>query len=81
MQWCNCQKKIHVIIINVFLFIVLFAKNCTSQIKSDYLNSHGEEAQEKPPGLYGMGSLRSRLPGASICAVPLSQPFPTKNYF
>ena len=33
------------------LFIVLFAKNCTNQIKSNYLNSHGEEAQEKPPGL------------------------------
>ena len=32
-------------------FIVLFAKNCTNQIKSNYLNSHGEEAQEKPPGL------------------------------
>ena len=30
------------------LFIVLFAKNCTNQIKSNYLNSHGEEAQEKP---------------------------------
>ena len=26
-------------------------------------------------------STRSLLPGASICAVPLSQPFPTKNYF
>ena len=25
--------------------------------------------------------LRSPLPGASICAVPLSQPFPMKNYF
>ena len=34
------------------LFIVLFAKkNYTNQIKSNYLNSHGEEAQEKPPGL------------------------------
>ena len=33
------------------LFIVLFAKNCTDQIKSNYLDSHGEEAQEKPPGL------------------------------
>ena len=33
------------------LFIVLFAKNFTNQIKSNYLNSHGEEAQEKPPGL------------------------------
>ena len=33
------------------LFIVLFAKNCTTQIKSNYFNSHGEEAQEKPPGL------------------------------
>ena len=33
------------------LFIVLFAKNCTNQIKSNYLNSHGEEAQKKPPGL------------------------------
>ena len=27
------------------LFIVLFAKNCTNQIKSKYLNSHGEEAR------------------------------------
>ena len=33
------------------LFIALFAKNYTNQIKSNYLNSHGEEAQEKPPGL------------------------------
>ena len=33
------------------LFIALFAINCTNQIKSNYLNSHGEEAQEKPPGL------------------------------
>ena len=33
------------------LFIVLFAKNCTNQTKSNYLNSHGKEAQEKPPGL------------------------------
>ena len=33
------------------LFIVLFAENCTNQIKSNYLNSHGEEAQKKPPGL------------------------------
>ena len=33
------------------LFIVLFAKNYTNQIKSNYLNSYGEEAQEKPPGL------------------------------
>ena len=24
---------------------------------------------------------RSPLPGASICTVPLSQPFPMKNYF
>ena len=36
---------------SILLFIVLFAKNCTNQIKSKYLNSHGEEAQEKPPGL------------------------------
>ena len=33
------------------LFIVLFAISCTKQKKSNYLNSHGEEAQEKPPGL------------------------------
>ena len=33
------------------LFIVLFDINCTNQIKSNYLKSHGEEAQEKPPGL------------------------------
>ena len=42
----------------LLLFIVLFAKNCINQIKSNYLNSHGGEAQEKPPGLYGMGTLR-----------------------
>ena len=35
----------------IIVFIVLFAINCTNQIKSNYLNSHGEEAQEKPPGL------------------------------
>ena len=40
----NCQ-------VNCLLFIVLFAKSYTNQIKSNYLNSHGEEAQEKPPGL------------------------------
>ena len=28
-----------------------------SKKKSNYSNSHGEEAQEKPPGLEGMGSL------------------------
>ena len=39
------------IIVYCLLFIVLFAKNYTNQIKSNYLNSHGEEAQEKPPGL------------------------------
>ena len=34
------------------LFIVLFAISCTKQKnKSNYLNSHGEEAQEKPLGL------------------------------
>ena len=38
-------------IVYCLLFIVLFAKNYTNQIKSNYLNSHGEEAQEKPPGL------------------------------
>ena len=38
-------------VVYCLLFIVLFAKNCTNQIKSNYLNSHGEEAQEKPPGL------------------------------
>ena len=38
-------------IVYCLLFIVLFAKNYTNQIKSNYLNSHGEKAQEKPPGL------------------------------
>ena len=33
------------------LFIALFAISYTKQKKSNYLNSHGEEAQEKPPGL------------------------------
>ena len=33
------------------LFIVLFAISYTKQKKSNYLNSHGEEAQEKSPGL------------------------------
>ena len=36
---------------DILKFIVLFTINCTNQIKSNYLNSHGEEAQEKPPGL------------------------------
>ena len=40
-----------VLFIVLFLFTVLFAINCTNQIKSNYLNSHGEEAQEKPLGL------------------------------
>ena len=35
----------------------LFAISCTKQKKTNYLNFHGEEAQEKPPGLQGMGSL------------------------
>ena len=30
--------------IYLLLFIVSFAKNYTNQIKSNYLNSHGEEA-------------------------------------
>ena len=36
---------------NCLLFIVLFAISYTKPKKSNYLNSHGEEAQEKPPGL------------------------------
>ena len=32
------------------LFIVLFAISYKKQKKSNYLNFHGEEAQEKPPG-------------------------------
>ena len=37
---------------SLFIVYCLFAKkNYTNQIKSNYLNSHGEEAQEKPPGL------------------------------
>ena len=50
---CGWQFKLHGSFVHVYflLFIVLFAKNCTNQIKFDYLNSHGEEAQEKPPGL------------------------------
>ena len=41
-----------VVLCNCLLFIVLFAiGKCTKQNKSNYLNSHGEEAQEKPPGL------------------------------
>ena len=40
------------LILCLLLFIVLFAIRCTKQKKkSNYLNSHGEEAQEKPPGL------------------------------
>ena len=46
--------SVHIIFmfsLNIHLFIVLFAISCTKQKKSNYLNSHGEEAQEKPPGL------------------------------
>ena len=44
-------QKLTIALLFHLLFIVLFAINCTNQIKSNYLNSHGEEAQEKPPGL------------------------------
>ena len=47
-----CFEKIITIWKNLFFFfIVLFAINCTNQIKCNYLNFHYEEAQEKPPGL------------------------------
>ena len=52
--WEHAQKlkvKSRTCILFYFLFIVLFAISCTKQKKSNYLNSHGEEAQEKPPGL------------------------------
>ena len=42
--FCNITLGFEVVV----LFIVLFAKNCTNQIKSNYLNSHREEAQKKP---------------------------------
>ena len=32
----------------VYCLLFCLPKNCTNQIKSNYLNSHGEEAQEKP---------------------------------
>ena len=34
-----------------FIVYCFVCQKCTNQIKSNYLNSHGEEAQEKPPGL------------------------------
>ena len=49
MQEIFCEEKCgHIYFLKSLLFIVLFAKNQTNQIKSNYLNSHGEEAQEKP---------------------------------
>ena len=33
------------------LFIGLFAIKCKKEKKKNYLCCHGEEAQEKPPGL------------------------------
>ena len=38
-------------IVYCLLFLVLFAISDTKQKKSNYLNSHGEEAQEKPLAL------------------------------
>ena len=34
-----------------FVYVFFFAIGCTKQKKKNYLSSHGEEAQEKPPGL------------------------------
>ena len=35
-----------------FQHVYCFDISCTKARKTNYLNSHGEEAQEKPPGLY-----------------------------
>ena len=35
----------------VYCLLFCLPKNYTNQMKSNYLNSHGEEAQEKQPGL------------------------------
>ena len=35
----------------VYCLLFCLPKKYTNQIKPNYLNSHGEEAQEKPPGL------------------------------
>ena len=54
---CTQSKQVTIKVIvqscvcHLYCFIALFAINCTNQIKSNYLNSHGKEAQEKPPGL------------------------------
>ena len=37
--------------IYIYWFIGLFAIKYTKQKKKKYFNCHGEEAQEKPPGL------------------------------
>lgn len=53
----------HPLVIEYLLLLVrlvsvsCFAISCTKARKSDYSNYRGEEAQEKPPGLQGMGSL------------------------
>ena len=43
------QHDVYCLLFIVYCFVC--QKNYTNQIKSNYLNSHGEEAQEKPPGL------------------------------
>ena len=41
---CLCTKGKLKTLRHGILFIVLFALSCTNQKKSNYLNSHGEEA-------------------------------------
>ena len=40
-----------------FSSVNCFAINCTKARKTNYLNTNGEEAKGKPPGLQGVSSL------------------------
>ena len=46
-----CFEKIITIWKNLFICLLFCLHKLANQIKSNYLNSHCEEAQEKPPGL------------------------------
>ena len=48
---CSSKRWVKTSNISVSVSVYCFAISCTKARKFNYLNSHGEEAQEKPPGL------------------------------
>ena len=50
--------KVTTVSVSVYLFAIEKYMKRSKKKKSKYLDSHGEEAQKKPGGLWRMGSLR-----------------------